>query len=61
VIGVLTPETDVERNLANVEDYVRSHEIPYPVAVDTDWSHGAASTTGPGPRCIWSTSSASFV
>ena len=36
VIGVLTPDSDVERNLANVEEYVRSHEIPYPVAVDTD-------------------------
>jgi thiol-disulfide isomerase/thioredoxin len=36
VIGVLTPETDVERNLANVEEYVRRHEIPYPIAVDTD-------------------------
>jgi thiol-disulfide isomerase/thioredoxin len=36
VIAVLTPETDVERNPANVEQYVRSHGIPYPVAVDAD-------------------------
>jgi thiol-disulfide isomerase/thioredoxin len=36
VIGVLTPETDAERNPATVEQYVRSREIPYPVAVDAD-------------------------
>jgi thiol-disulfide isomerase/thioredoxin len=36
VIGVFTPDTDGESNLANVQEYVRSHQIPYPVAVDTD-------------------------
>ena len=36
VIGVLTPETDAEGNPATVEEYVRRHDIPYPIAVDTD-------------------------
>ena len=36
VIGVHTPETDFERNLANVEEYVRSHGISYPIAVVGD-------------------------
>ena len=36
VIGVLTPETDVERNPAAVEQYLRNQGISYPVALDTD-------------------------
>ncbi len=36
VIGVHTPETEFERKLANVEEYVRAHDISYPVAVDGD-------------------------
>ncbi len=36
VIGVLTPETDAERDPATVEAYVRRHGITYPIAVDSD-------------------------
>jgi thiol-disulfide isomerase/thioredoxin len=35
VIGVLTPMTDVERDPATVEAYVRRNQIPYPIAMDT--------------------------
>ena len=36
VIGVLTPETEVEAEPATVEAYARKHGISYPVAVDSD-------------------------
>ncbi len=38
VIGVHSPELPQERVLANVEQYVKEHHIPYPVAVDDDFS-----------------------
>jgi len=38
VIGVHSPEQSFERDPANVERYVRAHEIAYPVAIDGDFA-----------------------
>jgi thiol-disulfide isomerase/thioredoxin len=38
VIGVHTPETDVERDGKNVEHYVREQHIPYAVVTDNDFA-----------------------
>lgn len=38
VIGVHTPELEIEKDPANVERYVREHGIAYPVAVDNDFA-----------------------
>ena len=38
VIGVHSPETPAERDVATVERYVREHGISYPVAVDGDFA-----------------------
>jgi thiol-disulfide isomerase/thioredoxin len=38
VIGVHSPETPAERDVATVERYVREHGISYPVAVDGDFT-----------------------
>jgi len=37
VIGVHTPETAYERDVGNVERYIRDHNISYPVAIDSDF------------------------
>jgi thiol-disulfide isomerase/thioredoxin len=37
VVGVHTPETAYERDVGNVERYVREHKISYPVAIDRDF------------------------
>jgi thiol-disulfide isomerase/thioredoxin len=38
VIGVHTPEFDVEKQMANVQKAVRKFDITYPVAVDSDYA-----------------------
>jgi thiol-disulfide isomerase/thioredoxin len=38
VIGVHSPETPAERDVATVERYVREHGISYPVAIDGDFA-----------------------
>jgi thiol-disulfide isomerase/thioredoxin len=40
VIGIHTPETAYERDIAHVRQYLREHQIAYPVVTDessTDW------------------------
>lgn len=37
VIGVHTPEFDFEKQLANVQKAVQKFDIPYPVALDSDY------------------------
>lgn len=38
IIGVHAPEFSYERAVTNVQRYVREHAIPYPVAIDNDFS-----------------------
>ena len=38
IIGVHSPEFDFERNLANVKKAVQQYKIPYPVALDNNFS-----------------------
>jgi thiol-disulfide isomerase/thioredoxin len=38
VIAVHSPEFDFEKKIDNVRDYVAERSIPYPVAVDNDFS-----------------------
>ena len=41
ILGVHTPETPSERKVSNVQEYIRSHQIRYPVAFDlsgTNWA-----------------------
>lgn len=38
VIGVHTPETAYERDVANVERYLHDHDIQYPIAIDGDFT-----------------------
>jgi hypothetical protein len=38
VIGVHSPEQRFERDPAKVEEYVRRHELAYPVAIDDDFA-----------------------
>jgi thiol-disulfide isomerase/thioredoxin len=38
VVGVHSPETLAERDVATVERYVREHGISYPVAIDADFA-----------------------
>src|SRR2546425_10361831 len=38
VIGVHSPETLAERDVATVKRYVREHGISYPVAIDGDFA-----------------------
>jgi len=38
VVGVHSPEFDYERVPAKVRDYVRNHDIAYPVVLDNDFS-----------------------
>jgi thiol-disulfide isomerase/thioredoxin len=38
VVGVHSPEQSFERNVANVEKYVRERGISYPIAIDDDFA-----------------------
>jgi thiol-disulfide isomerase/thioredoxin len=38
VIGVHSPEFNHEREIENVQRYVRDHEIDYPIPIDNDFS-----------------------
>jgi thiol-disulfide isomerase/thioredoxin len=38
VVGVHTPEFDYEREAANVQGYIKSHDITYPVVMDNDFA-----------------------
>lgn len=38
VVGIHSPEFAYEKNLDAVTQYVREHAIPYPIAIDNDFS-----------------------
>ena len=56
IIGIHTPETEVERNVANLRQNVRRRGIAYPVAVDGAAANWAAWGNQMWPACISSTS-----
>ena len=37
IVGVHSPEFDHERDINNVQEYVKDHAITYPVAIDNDF------------------------
>src|SRR5215469_7369149 len=38
VIGVHSPEFSYEHDLSRVKQYIRDHDIPFPVSIDNDFS-----------------------
>lgn len=38
IIGVHTPEFGYERELENVKEAIVRLDVPYPVAIDNDWT-----------------------
>ena len=38
IIGVHTPEFGYERELENVQEAIVRLDVPYPVAIDNDWT-----------------------
>lgn len=38
IIGVHTPEFGYERELENVKEAIARLDVPYPVAIDNDWT-----------------------
>ena len=59
VLGVHTPEFDVEHDLDNVRRAVTDLRVDYPVAVDNDYAIWSAFDTTTGRRCTSSTPTAS--
>ncbi len=42
IIGVQTPEFNFEKNITNVENFVKSHNITYPVVLDNNYDTWSA-------------------
>lgn len=53
VIGVHTPELDIERDLANVRAAVRANGVTFPVAIDADYRTWDAYRNRYWPAFYW--------
>ena len=51
VLGVHTPEFEVEHDVENVRRAAEEMGIEYPIAIDSDYASGARSATSTGRPC----------